>query len=174
MKAWEAFFSACQRRPQTIGAAGWQLNRHVLALEEELGLDYASDVRGREPFFPSMQAVKSNCIQIPTTLPTLDEIIGTDGIDSSDCWKFILKKSQDSLPHGHVFTLHAELEGMKLISVMTSLLQHWQSAGVEFYTLKQLHDSLDKSTLPRHSIEWGEVDGRSGLLAVQGFGTHSG
>ncbi len=167
-KAWEAFRAATHTTPHTIGAAGWQLNRYVIALEEEFGFQYASDVRGRAPFFPTMEGNRSACIQLPTTLPTLDEIIGSDGIDESNCWKLILEKSQESLVHGHVYTLHAELEGMKLISAMNKLLEHWKSSDFEFYTLKQLHESLDRSTLVTNSIIMGEVEGRSGLLAIQG------
>ena len=166
-RAFEAFRDAVQTDPQTIGAAGWQINRFVIALEEQMGFSYASDVRGREPFIPAMEGVSSNCIQLPTTLPTLDEIIGSDGIDSSNCWKTILEKSRETLPHGHVYTLHAELEGMKLIPVMDKLLEQWKASGFEFVTLQQLHTSLDQSVLPRKEISWNEVDGRSGLLAVQ-------
>jgi undecaprenyl phosphate-alpha-L-ara4FN deformylase len=166
-RAFEAFRKAVQRDPQTIGAAGWQINRFVIALEEQMGFSYASDVRGREPFIPSMEGVSSNCIQLPTTLPTLDEIIGSDGIDSSNCWETILEKSRETLPHGHVYTLHAELEGMKLIPVMDKLLEQWKASGFGFVTLQQLYTSLDQSVLPRKEITWNEVDGRSGLLAVQ-------
>jgi len=166
-KALSAFTGAVQLAPQTIGAAGWQLNRHVIALEEQMGFRYASDVRGREPFFPAMEGVSSNCIQLPTTLPTLDEIIGSDGIDSSNCWESILEKSQEKLPCGHVYTLHAELEGMKLMPVMEKLLEQWSKSGFEFFTLNQLYGSLDTSTLPKQEIEWGEIGGRSGFLAVQ-------
>ena len=166
-RAFAAFRNAVQADPQTIGAAGWQINRFVIALEEQMGFSYASDVRGREPFIPAMEGVSSNCIQLPTTLPTLDEIIGSDGIDSSNCWETILEKSRETLPHGHVYTLHAELEGMKLIPVMDKLLEQWKASGFEFVTLQQLYTSLDQSVLPRKEITWNEVDGRSGLLAVQ-------
>ena len=167
LKAYQAFEDALGLKPQSIGAAGWQINRFVIALEEEMGFDYASDVRGREPFIPTMDGVSSSCIQLPTTLPTLDEIIGSDGIDSSNCWQTIMKKSQEQLPHGHVYTLHAELEGLKLIPAMEKLLEQWQSSGVKLVTLNQLYRSLDKASLPKHEIEWGELAGRSGLLALQ-------
>jgi len=166
-KALEAFKDALQMAPQTIGAAGWQLNRFTIELEEQLGFKYASDVRGREPFSPTMEGVSSNCIQLPTTLPTLDEIIGSDGIDSSNCWETILEKSREQLPCGHVYTLHAELEGMKLIPVMEKLLEQWKASGFAFLTLGQLHASLDHAALPQREITWAEVEGRSGLLAVQ-------
>ena len=137
-KALEAFKDAVQMAPQTIGAAGWQLNRHVIALEEQMGFKYASDVRGSGPFLPVMEGLASNCIQLPTTLPTLDEIIGSDGIDSSNCWETILQKSREPRPYGHVYTLHAELEGLKLIPAMEKLLEHWNSSGFKLVTLNQL------------------------------------
>jgi len=166
-KALNAFRDALQTEPRTIGAAGWQINRHVLALEEQMGFRYASDVRGRGPFFPQMNGESSDCVQLPTTLPTLDEIIGSDGIDSSNCWETVFVKSREPLPCGHVYTLHAELEGMKLMPVMEKLLGQWQASGFHLVTLQQLHASLERSNLPRREIRWSEVDGRSGLLAVE-------
>jgi len=166
-RALEAFRNAVQMEPQTIGAAGWQINPFVIALEDQMGFSYASDVRGREPFIPTMEGVSSNCIQIPTTLPTLDEIIGSDGIDSFNCWETIMEKSHETLNHGHVYTLHAELEGMKLMPVMEKLLEQWNASGFDLVTLNQLYASLDIASLPKQDIQWGEIEGRSGLLAVQ-------
>jgi len=166
-KALESFTLALKCHPQTIGAAGWQLNPHVIELEQKMGFRYASDVRGREPFLPQMEGVSSNCVQLPTTLPTLDEIIGSDGIDSTNCWKTILEKSRNPLPHGHVYTLHAELEGLKLMPALEKLLQHWQVENFEFLTLNQLYNSLQANLLPSHTIKWGEVSGRSGFVAMQ-------
>ncbi len=166
-KSMVAFEQAVGLPARTIGAAGWQLNRHVIALEQELAFKYASDVRGRGPFFPMMEGTASTCIQLPTTLPTLDEIIGSDGIDSSNCWETILEKSQEQLPNGHVYTLHAELEGMKLKPAMEKLLERWTASGFTFITLNQLYASLDRSKVPRQEIIWAELAGRSGQLAVQ-------
>src|SRR3954470_23404066 len=37
---------------RTMGAAGWQANAKSLEAYDHAGFDYASDARGREPFFP--------------------------------------------------------------------------------------------------------------------------
>lgn len=166
-KALDAFRDATGTEPQTIGAAGWQLNPQVIAIEEQMGFRYASDVRGVGPFFPVMDSIHSRCVQLPTTLPTLDEIIGSGGIDSSNCWRTILEKSREPLPNGHVYTLHAELEGLKLKPAMENLLRSWKSYGFECVTLNQLYSSLDLSVVPEQEIRWGEFDGRSGQLAMQ-------
>ena len=41
-----------------------------------LGFRYASDTRGTHPFIPVVRAEIVGCPQFPTTLPTLDELIG--------------------------------------------------------------------------------------------------
>jgi hypothetical protein len=66
-----------------------------------------------------------------------------------------------------VYNLHAELEGLKLMPAMEKLLVHWKEEGFEFLTLEKLYESLDQSRVPRRAIQWGELEGRSGVLALQ-------
>ena len=168
LRAVEAFDEVFGYAAKVHGAAGWQLNASTLELEQELGFSYASDVRGRSPFFPHYDGVDSNCLQIPTTLPTLDELIGLDGITRDNVHKRLYSDSRKQLPHGHVYTLHAELEGMGLLQVMERLLQMWQSED-EICAMEEIFHSLDLSRLPRERIVWGELPGRSGKLAMQGL-----
>lgn len=150
------------------GAAGWQVNPHALALEEAMGFDYASDVRGVCAFFPELQGMRSRCPQIPTTLPTLDELIGRDDMTEGNVHEFVFAESRHPLPQGHVYTLHAELEGMRLLGVMERLLAMWTEARVEIRALEDVYRHLDLERLPTHRLDWREVPGRSGDLAVQG------
>lgn len=155
------------------GAAGWQINPHVLAMEEAWGLCYASDTRGSHPFLPVMDRgshppIFSACPQFPTTLPTLDEWLGREGVESNTVHEQIVAESRKPRRHGHVYTLHAELEGMKLLPVMERLLQTWQAEGFVIGSLSDLHNRLQGEVLPRHRIIWGTLPGRSGLLAMQG------
>jgi peptidoglycan/xylan/chitin deacetylase (PgdA/CDA1 family) len=64
----------------THGAAGWQMNAAAFRLTAELGFRYASDTRGTHPFVPVCDETPVPCPQLPTTLPTLDELIGRDDI----------------------------------------------------------------------------------------------
>ena len=167
-RARDAFTAALGSQAGVIGAAGWQINSHVLALEEQFGFQYASDVRGESVFFPVMDGVESRCPQIPTTLPTLDELIGRGGIDESNGHDAVFEASRRALPHGHVYTLHAELEGMKMLSTMERLLGLWRDAGDDVGTLRATYDTLNLAKLDRRSVAWGEVVGRSGQMAIQG------
>lgn len=166
-KAWRAFRDVFTREPDTIGAAGWQLNRHVLPLEASMGYRYASDVRGKHPFLPVMEGESSKCAQLPTTLPTLDELIGRDGITEDNVHDAVLEASAEPLPNGHVYTLHAELEGMNLLPVMERLLEAWTAQGYILGSLADTWAGIDVNGLPTREIVWGEVPGRSGLLAIE-------
>ncbi len=153
------------------GAAGWQMNNHALRLTEEFGFAWGSDSRGTHPFLPIVDGETINCPQLPTTLPTLDELIGVDGITPDNVVDRLLAMTQTSLVTGHVFTLHAELEGLKLLPVLDRLLAGWCTQGYRLGALRTLAGEMSRDALPRHEIVDGTVPGRSGTLLVQGPAT---
>lgn len=152
--------------PHAHAAAGWQMNRHALRLMQRMGFDYSSDTRGTHPFIPTWQAEIVACPQLPTTLPTLDELINRDGITLDNIAQHVLQLTATPSATGHVFTLHAELEGGKWLPVFEQLLQGWQAQGYELVSLRQYLQNLDVGALPRHEVELREVEGRIGKLAV--------
>jgi peptidoglycan/xylan/chitin deacetylase (PgdA/CDA1 family) len=154
--------------PRTHGAAGWQMNPHAYWLEAELGFDYGSDTRGDTPFLPVIDDAVAGCPQVPTTLPTLDELIGVEGMDADQCADYLLRLTADDPRAHHVYTLHAELEGMKLAGVFDHLLQGWRGQGYTLCAVRTYFESLDVTRLPRHAVTLGTVPGRSGTLALQG------
>lgn len=162
----ERFREVFDAAPLVHGAAGWQMTRAALEAEEELGFRYGSDARGAAPFRPRLGDQIGACPQLPTTLPTLDELIGLDGIDAANVHLRLLERTR-SLPRWQVFTLHAELEGMKLRSALARLLEGWRAQGYELVSMSTLLESLDLAALPSAEVTLGEVPGRSGLLAVQ-------
>ncbi|HTS52852.1 MAG TPA: polysaccharide deacetylase family protein [Burkholderiales bacterium] len=154
--------------PKVHGAAGWRMNRHAYRLTQLLGFGYCSDTRGTQPFVPVYQAEIIACPQLPTTLPTLDEMIGVNGVAADNVAQHLLERSREAPPSGHVFTLHAELEGMKLAPVLERLLEGWHAMGYRLMSLREYFESLPNKNLPRHEAAVGEVPGRGGTLAVQG------
>ena len=80
----------------------------------------------------------------------------------------LLKLSENSAPTGHVYTLLAELEGMKLLPVFEALLEGWAAMGYELVRTRDLFETLKVQQLPRHEVTMGEIPGRSGTLALQG------
>jgi undecaprenyl phosphate-alpha-L-ara4FN deformylase len=161
----ERFREIFGAEPSVHGAAGWQMNEAALELEQEFGFRYASDTRGAAPFVPLLAGVRSRCPQLPTTLPTLDELIGLDGIGPEEVHEALLERTREPRPH-QVFTLHAELEGMKLLPVLQRLLRGWRAQGYELVSMRTMLAGLDVAQLPAVAIRAGTVPGRSGLLAV--------
>ena len=168
--------------PQSHAAAGWQINDHGLELEAEFGLRYASDTRGGPPFLPALARGASACPQLPTTLPTFDEILGVDGVDESSIAEAVFRLSAAAAPASaagtssagaradglQVFTLHAELEGMLLLGAFESLLVKWRESGASITRMAKIHEAAMRRPLPTRAVVMGEVAGRSGLLAVSG------
>ena len=152
--------------PKAHAAAGWQMNRYALRLTQRLGFDYSSDTRGAYPFIPTWDAEIIACPQLPTTLPTLDELIGRNGITAENVANHLLGLTERAPATGHVYTLHAELEGGKLMPVFEQLLTGWKDQGYELVSMRQSFSGLTE-TLPRHEIAMRSVEGRSGVLAIQ-------
>jgi hypothetical protein len=101
-------------------------------------------------------------------MPTLDELIGVDGITEDNVVNEILRRSEQSGPGGHVYTLHAELEGMRFRPVFEALLSGWSERGYQINSLEELSRSLDVPSLPVHHVICSQLEGRTGMLAVQG------
>lgn len=149
------------------GAPGWQMNRHAYRLTQRLGFSYCSDTRGGTPFVPIYQAEIIACPQLPTTLPTLDELIGTDGLTAEGLTGRILEQTARPSPTGHVFTLQAEQEGRLLAPLFETLLDGWQNQGYALVSLGDYLDSLAVHDLPRHVVGAGAVPGRPDPVALQ-------
>jgi peptidoglycan/xylan/chitin deacetylase (PgdA/CDA1 family) len=149
--------------PRVHGAAGWQVNAYVPTLQRMLGFEVASDTRGRDPFLPA-----GGVVQVPTTLPTLDELLGVRGARVDEAIRRLVERARAGDIRNHVFTLHAELEGGAFLASFESLLRTWQDEGFRFCTLGEQARALDRNSLQTAAIVRGEIEGRSGTLALQG------
>ncbi len=156
---------------RSAGAAGWQSNSRSREVYDEAGLLYSSDTRGTLPFFPRIGGRVFRTLEIPTTLPTLDELMGRPGFPDSAI-----------APHLHsllradrlnVFTLHAEIEGMGRRAIFREFLAACRDSGVEFVRLDDEARALlsDRASIPVCEQAMAAVDGRSGLVAAQAAGS---
>jgi undecaprenyl phosphate-alpha-L-ara4FN deformylase len=166
-KAQQEFQRIFGEASKTAGAPGWQANAKTLTVYDEADLLYASDSRGSTPFFPRIGNQVFKTLQIPTTLPTLDELVGREEFPLANIAEHYLSLiREDQL---NVMTIHAELEGMKYFSWFREFLQKAIAENILFKRL----DVFAKECLqygrdiPVCEIVQGEVDGRSGNLALQ-------
>jgi undecaprenyl phosphate-alpha-L-ara4FN deformylase len=155
------------RESLTAGAAGWQSNALSRRAYDEANLLYASDTRGVSPFFPRVGGRVFQTLEIPSTLPTFDELIGRPEYPDEQIVPHYLSLLRNGGPQ--VFTLHAEIEGMGRRELFRSLLKACQAAGVEFIRLDELARELlsNRAAIPVCDQVFAEIDGRSGLVATQ-------
>ncbi|MBV8635768.1 MAG: polysaccharide deacetylase family protein, partial [Burkholderiaceae bacterium] len=150
-KAYDRCIEVFGAAPETHGAAGWQMNGAAFEKLDALGIAYASDGRSflrddgklldkhAGPYRIQVNGKTLQCLQMPTTLPTLDEMLGREihgkVMNPSNIAPTILEATRE--PRDHVFTLHAELEGQKLAPIFEQLLDGWKQQG---YTLGSMAD----------------------------------
>lgn len=165
--AFDRYADIFKEPPRTHGAAGWQMSLHALRATQRLGFDYCSDGRGRYPHFPVWRGEIIDCPQIPSTLPTLDELIGLNNVTEANVHDHLLALTGPLDTH-QVFTLHAELEGMRLLPVLEKLILGWKDQGFELVATRTVYEATSRDLLPYSLAGLGEIPGRSGSLLVQG------
>jgi peptidoglycan/xylan/chitin deacetylase (PgdA/CDA1 family) len=165
-KSYTRFVDVFGEPPSTHGAAGWQMNVDAFRQIDAWHMRYASDGRGHGPYRPTLDGKPLAHVQMPTTLPTLDEVLGLDSLDESNVANHLLSLTEHS-GVDQVFTLHAELEGQKLAPVFERLLAGWRAQGHTLISMADYHATLDLDSLPSYPVAWGEIPGRAGELIVQ-------
>lgn len=152
----------------TAGTAGWQASAASKQVYDEAGLLYASDTRGRAPFFPKIDGREFSTLEIPSTLPTFDELLGRPEYPDETFPAHYLKLLQADAPN--VFTLHAEIEGMAKRELFRDVMKSWSQAGVRFVRMDDLARELlsEPSKIAVRELVMEEIDGRSGRVASEG------
>jgi peptidoglycan/xylan/chitin deacetylase (PgdA/CDA1 family) len=153
---------------QTAGAPGWQSNARSRAVYDEAGLLYASDTRNGPPFFPRIDGRVFTTLEIPSTLPTFDELLGRPEYPDDRIVPHYLGLLRDD--RLNVLTIHAEIEGMGKRDLFRTLLRACVDRGVQFIRLDAFARDLlaNRSAVPIRDQVLAAIDGRSGLVATQG------
>ena len=165
----QAAFADILGTPATSFAApGWQASENSRAALAAAGFLYASDTRGTRPFLPRFGAKVSPLLEIPTTLPTLDELLGFDQCAVEDFFALILSRLENGQPQ--VLTLHAELEGGPFRQAFAHFLDLCLARGVAFFRLADWAQELllRREELPMAQIYQGRLPGRAGTVSRQG------
>ena len=150
------------RRPDCFAAPAWRITAEALQALDRFQFRFASDCRGHSIFRPVVDGLTLNHIQVPTTLPTYDELIGLKCIPETYN-EYLLEMIRPG--RLNVLTIHAEVEGISCLHLFQDFLDKARQRGILFeplgdilsQTKKIVGSSIHKSTLP----------GRDGWLSRQ-------
>jgi len=165
--AFEAYRAIVGEASRSFAAPGWRTNDAALRALDTIGLDYRSDTRGIAPYRCVVGGRVLATPEIPTTLPTLDEVMGRRDLpDAAAVRDFYLAQCKtDAL---NVHTIHAETEGMGQLENFTALIRALKERGAKFRQLRDVAWRMNRSELPACEVVRTTLPGRAGWISSQG------
>ncbi len=127
------------RKAEVSGAPGWTATPASVEAQEARGVVASSDTRGGAPFFPLRSDGRpSATLEVPSTLPTLDELLAWPefGGERKEGTVEHLRAAVREGDGVHVHSIHTEIEGGRALSgLFARQLAAWRADGVELLTL---------------------------------------
>jgi peptidoglycan/xylan/chitin deacetylase (PgdA/CDA1 family) len=153
-----------------FAAPAWKINKTALKCLLKCGFKYLSLTRGINPAYPAMGEIKSDILEIPTTMPTLDEILAWDNMTAEKALDYLINLPKKN--ELNVYTLHTEVEGISYLSFFGKLINGWRQRGFEFKKMNDIAEEIlqnpqkFKLSAEHKEIQFKNFPGRSGKLAV--------
>jgi len=164
-RAKETYAEILGEQPLSFAAPGWAINSHSLAFFEKHHFIYSSDTRGHSPFYPRIDGRSFAVLQVPTTLPTVDEMVGLEADGEQSMIRYFVSLLTDGL---NVLTVHAELEGKLWTGFLDGFIKGAFDKGYRFERLIDIASAVrEAGTVPTGDITYGLVRGRAGEVAIQ-------
>jgi peptidoglycan/xylan/chitin deacetylase (PgdA/CDA1 family) len=161
------FTSAGESLPTALATPDWQVHPGLLLHLGDAQFRYSSITRGKMPYRPVLQGCRSSVPEIPTTLPTVDELLSQAGVDAGNVHQFLYAESQRVLPAGHVFAVTAEREGQDRLELMEKMLVMWKDHDGGVRALDDVLKQIEPNSLPCHQVGWTTPEGASCAMAAQ-------
>ncbi|MEO6325721.1 MAG: polysaccharide deacetylase family protein [Thermoanaerobaculia bacterium] len=154
-------------------APGWTATALSAEVQQQHGIRITSDTRGGEPFHARRtDGSPSTVIEIPSTLPTLDELLASDrfgaSADAREGTIELLRAQVNDAAGAAVHSIHTEIEGGRALApLFERQVAAWRADGVAFVTLPDVVEGLAGSTaIAVRSLTFATLEGRATPVAT--------
>nr|WP_321403361.1 4-deoxy-4-formamido-L-arabinose-phosphoundecaprenol deformylase [uncultured Desulfobacter sp.] len=150
------------RAPDCFAAPAWKVTPQALAALEQFPFRFESDCRGTAPFYPVIAGRGYLHPQVPTTLPTYDELVGR---------QCTLENYNDHLlsliqpGRFNVLTIHAEAEGILCLDLFDDFLTKAAQRGIGFAPLGEVYAGIPD--IETSHMTQTNAAGREGWISCQ-------
>ena len=151
--------------PCCSAVPAWKINSSALLAKQQYPFTYNRDCRGNEIFFPVVDGKPLTQLQVPTTLPTYDEVIGCDGVTDENYNRRLIELINPG--ELNVLTIHAEVEGIVCREMFSQFVELCKKRNYELVPLGELIPSIDIKKFPQRKIIKGSLPNRSGWISLQ-------
>ena len=163
-RAEAAFVEIFGAPPRAFAAPAWLCTDEAFAALEARGYDYVSVSRGPfAPFRPRIAGRTLALLEIPTTLPTLDEDLGREGVTAARYVDRLISRYRAGATE--VLTVHAETEGLAYRSLFRDLLARHRGLEIPAVTLAELAVEAGAAA-PARGVHLGPIPGRAGHVTI--------
>jgi len=160
----QAFGDIYGHPPRAFAGPAWFCTDDGFEALDAQGFDYLSIARGPEPpYYPRVRGKVLKTIDIPTTVSTLDEDLGRDGITPENYVDRLVARYRPG--QDEVLTVHAETEGLAYRHLFQQLLARHNEMGLATVPVSELAAEA-KAKAPARDVRLGEIPGRSGRVVV--------
>lgn len=163
----ERFTEIFDQKPVIHAASGFVINKHLLELEQQLGFHVALDSRGKTAFYPEYQGIKNKVLQLPITLPAIEELLESTEITLDNVHEYLFVESQQQLPQGHLYEVRAGYEGRAWLGILEKMIVMWRNSQWEFNRVTEVVQQLDKDTIATHQLGWAQYQPGNRYMATQ-------
>ena len=149
--------------PAGFAAPGWQCGAASLAVLDRGPFTYHSSTRGSHPYRPRVGGVCGRLPEIPTTLATVDELLGQGIHGEALLDQIVGPAGEERLA---VLTVHAEVEGGPYGALFERLLDRL-AGRARFRRLVDVAGELEPGALPVCDVVQATRPGRAGTVSCQ-------
>jgi undecaprenyl phosphate-alpha-L-ara4FN deformylase len=142
--------------PPAFAAPGWETSDLFFKALDSFGFSYASDTRGSHPFYPRVDDRCMDTLQIPVTLPTLDEFIALGRTE-----QLLELRIRDR----DVYCGHAEFDGITHLPLFERFLKRGLERGFTFVSLSEI--ACRTKDAPKHTLDYRIMPGRTRMVTWQ-------